>query len=132
MKSMIKRMLRAAWKGLAPLRRPIARRVEARLAAFLEATVRPMVVEELERRVRPPLDATTSVVRENIGRTEDVVQFLRRSAQEDTMLLDSLVRELTRVQIQIEALRQIVDDRAATLDGDSAAERLMIGGASGR
>jgi hypothetical protein len=132
MKSLIKRSLRAAWRALAPLRRPIARRVEARLAAFLEATVRPMVVEEIERRVRPSLDATRSVVRENFGRTDDVVQFLRRSAQEDTLLLDSLVRELTRLQLQVEALRQIVDDRDAMSDGDSATERLMIGGPSGR
>jgi hypothetical protein len=124
MKSLIQRSLRSAWRALGPLRRPIARRVEARVAAFLEATVRPMIVEELDRRVRPSLDATTSVVRENIARTGDVVQFLRRSAQEDTLLLDSLVRELTRLQVQLEAIRQAVDERAE--------DRLMIGGPSGR
>jgi hypothetical protein len=133
--SLLKRSLRALWRALAPIRRPIVRKAEARLGAFLEATVRPLVAEELERRVHPSLDATAAVVRENIGRTEDVVQFLRRSAQENTLLLDSLVRELIRVQLQLEALQQHVHDRGpgdpadpfATLDDATAGEQLMIG-----
>ena len=133
MKSLVKRSLRAIWRTLSPLHGPLLRKIDNRIIVLVEATVRPLVVAELEQRVRPGLDATTSVVRENIDRTGDVVDFLRRSAQENTLLLDSLVRELIRVQMQLETLREQVqdndDDRGdhARIRETSPAERLMIG-----
>jgi hypothetical protein len=144
MKSSMKRLLRALGRRLKSLLRPLIRKVDGRFTGLVEATVRPLVVAELELRVRPALDATTEVVRENIDRTQDVVQFLRRSAQENTLLLDSLVRELVRVQMQLETLQDLVADQGpdpSSLDeheNDPAApyaptrmatssERLMIG-----
>jgi hypothetical protein len=137
MRSFLKRSLRALWRALAPLHRPLLRKLDGRFTGLVEATVRPLVVAELERRIHPALDATTAVVRDHIDRNEDAVQFLRRTAQENTLLLDSLVRELVRVQMQLEALDGSVADRSSRDDVDPAdpfapirettAERLMIG-----
>jgi hypothetical protein len=144
MKSSLKRLLRLLRRGLKSVLRPLARKIDGRFIGLVEAAVRPLVVAELELRVRPALEATTEVVRENFDRTGDVVQYLHRSAQENTLLLDSLVRELVRVQMQLEALRQSIDDRGLDPSGrfdpedDPAdchrprrdvmsAERLMIG-----
>jgi hypothetical protein len=143
MKSALKRSLRPLGRRLKSLIRPLIRKIDGRFTGLVEATVLPLVVAELELRVRPALEATTEVVRENIDRTEDVVQFLRRSAQENTLLLDSLVRELVRVQMQLETLQQIVADQGPDPSGRlhrddpadcyepirdaTSAERLMIG-----
>jgi hypothetical protein len=139
MKSSLKRLLRALGRRLKSLLRPLIRKLDGRFCGLVEATVRPLVVAELELRVRPALESTTEVVRENTDRTVEVVQFLRRSAQENTLLLDSLVRELVRVQMQLETLQDLVADRVpGPYEGDPAglrdpsrdptsAERLMIG-----
>lgn len=140
METLLKRSLRALGRALKPILRPLVRKVDGRFSALVEATVRPLVVAELERRVRPALEATESTVRESIDRTEEVMQYLRRTAQENTLLLDSLVRELVRVQVQLEALEQLVPDDAsdranrhdardpfAPLEEISAGDRLMIG-----
>jgi hypothetical protein len=138
MKSLLKRSLRALWRSLAPVHRPLLRKLDGRFSRLVEAAVRPLVVGEFERRIHPALDATTAVVREHVDRNEDAVEFLRRTAQENTLLLDSLVRELVRVQMQLEALDESVADRSSRDDVDPAdpfapirettpAERLMIG-----
>ncbi len=110
MKSLLKRVLR-----------PLVHRIEARISRLVEATVRPLVVAELEHAIRPALDATRAAVRDSCDRTEDVVSYLRQSAQENTLLLDSLVRELVRVQMQLETLEPVVPFE------ESAEEPLMIG-----
>jgi hypothetical protein len=115
MKSFVKRMLRR-------LLAPLADKVDARIGRVVAETVRPLVAAELERGVRPALDATAAAVRDSCARTEDVVAYLRRSAQEDTLLLDSLVRELVRLQMQVERLQP-----SGTLDLENTEDRLMIG-----
>lgn len=141
MKSLLDRVLRACGSMLKTLARPLVRKVDGRIGRLIEETVRPMIAEERERHVRPALDATAATVRENMARTGDVLEYLRRTAQEDTLLLDSLVRELIRVQGHLESLRQVVEDqdrlpgrssrqddgdRFATIEAESAG-RLMIG-----
>jgi hypothetical protein len=111
MKSLLKRALR-----------PLVLKIEGRITRLLEAAVRPVVSAELDHAIRPVIDATRAEVRESCHRTEDVVGYLRRSAQENTLLLDSLVRELVRVQTQLETLETV-----ALLEEESEAERLMIG-----
>jgi uncharacterized protein YeeX (DUF496 family) len=134
MKQSLKRTARTLWRKLGPIHRPLLRKAGGWIGGIVEGTVTTV----LERRVRPALDSTTAAVRDNIDRTDDVLQYLRRSAQENTLLLDSLVRELIRVQMQIETLETLVADLGADGSGrtdlyatisdeDSPAERLMIG-----
>jgi hypothetical protein len=111
MKSFLKRALR-----------PLVLKLEGRITRLLEAAVRPVVADELQRAIRPALDATRADVRDSCSRTEDVVAYLRRSAQENTLLLDSLVREIVRVQSQLEPR-----EPDAGLEVEPAPERLMIG-----
>jgi hypothetical protein len=112
MKSLLKRAIR-----------PLVLKIEARVSRLIESTVRPLVVAEIERTIRPTLDATRAEVRGSCERTEDVVAYLRRAAQENTLLLDGLTRELVRVQMQLESLEPV----APLEDEESGAERLMIG-----
>jgi hypothetical protein len=88
------------------LLRPLVRKFGGWVSRFVDSTVCPLIVAEFERRVCPPLETTTSVVRESIDRTEAVVAHLQRTLQENTLLLDSLVRELVRVQMNLETLEQ--------------------------
>lgn len=128
MKSPLKHAGRALWRGLAPVRRPLARKLDAWIGGVVETRVRALIVEE-HGRLRPALDATTATVREHIDRNEDTVGYLRRTSRENTLLLDSLVRELVRMQAQLESIRRDVEDLAPDgADGaNSSAERLMIG-----
>ena len=102
MKSLLKRALR-----------PLVLKIEGRMSRLIEAAVRPVVAAELERAIRPALDTTRAEVRDSCNRTEDILAYLQRSAQEDTLLLDSLVRELVRVH--------------ARLEEEPVPERVMIG-----
>jgi hypothetical protein len=97
-------MLARLKRSLRGLLLPVVRRIDGRIRWLIETTVRPLVVAELEERVTPALHATRADVRASCARTEDLVAYLRRSSQENTLLLDSLVRELVRLQMQVEAL----------------------------
>jgi hypothetical protein len=119
MKSMLKRALRALGRRLKPFIRPLVRKVDNRISGLIEATVRPLIVAENERRIRPALDDTAAIVRAHIDRNEDVITYLRHTTRENTLLLDSLVRELIRVQTQLESLQQLVEDQEQSSDRSS-------------
>ncbi len=103
------------------MRRPVGEKIDRRLTALIEATV----TAELERRVRPALEATATAVNTQIERTDELHGRLHASSQEHSFMLDSLVRELVRLQAQLEVLSHEVLDH----DHDHAAEeeRLLIG-----
>jgi hypothetical protein len=111
MKSLLKRALR-----------PLVLKIEGRITRLLEAAVRPVVSAELDRAIRPAIEATRAEVRDSCHRTEDVVAYLRRASLENTLLLDSLIRELVRLQTQIETLEPV-----AQFEEEPEKEGLMIG-----
>jgi hypothetical protein len=119
MKSLLKRGIWSLQQRLVSWLRPLVHKLDDRIIRLVAEAVRPVVVDELERRVRPSLDATQAVVRDSSERTEEIVAYLRRSAQENTLLLDSLVRELVRVQMQLDAIERP--------EPEEAGEGLMIG-----
>jgi hypothetical protein len=107
---------------------PLVRRIEGRISRLITAAVRPVVSAELERLIQPGLDATRAEVHASGERTEEILVHLRRSAQENTLLLDSLVRELVRMQMQL-----AMSEPAATgTETEAESERLMIGGPASR
>jgi hypothetical protein len=101
MRALLKRLLR-----------PLIHKLDGRFCRLVEATVRPVVAAELERAITPALDAARVELRDSCARTEDLVAYLRRSAQENTLLLDSLVRELVRLQMQLEPLEAMTYEQA--------------------
>jgi hypothetical protein len=119
MKTLLARRIRG-------LLRPLVHRIDGRFCGLVAATVRPLLVAELERVVTPALDATRADVSASVARTEDVLAYLRQSAQENTLLLDSLVRELVRLQLRVATLEAMIDGREES-EEETAAERLMIG-----
>jgi hypothetical protein len=93
MGSMLKRLFRKLYHKL-----------DGRIARRIEETLRPLIAAELERSIQPAINAARAEVHDSCTRADELIESLRRSSQENTLLLDSLVRELVRLQMQVEAL----------------------------
>ena len=84
------RVARTIWRLLGPLRRPIARK--------LSALVRGSVGEVIRESIHPPLGELlvgVATARREVGTYRN----------ETNLVLDSLVREVTRLQDEVAALR---------------------------
>ncbi|MDB5353359.1 MAG: hypothetical protein JWN86_4606 [Planctomycetota bacterium] len=85
-----------------PIRRPIARKIAAEGKSFTAAAIR--------EDIQPRLDQVIL----GISHTRTEVGTYRN---ETNLLLDGLVRELTRLQDQVEILQQLVVQSAQVRDG---------------
>lgn len=110
MKRLIKRPLKALWRWTHPLRRPVVRKVEALLAR--------------------------SIAQASLTAPHFHVTCNGRVTEETGVLMDFVVRELVRLQDQVDRLQQSVEDlapRAAGLsvvnglDGDETVARSAAG-----
>lgn len=112
MKAALKRLLRAAWRRLAPFRRPVVRKYDNHmrdlLAPMLESSLRRTVeatlASAIEERLGTPLRAASWAAAHSVGQLD----ALKRSAHETDLVLNSLVREMVRLQMQVEYLQQLV------------------------
>jgi hypothetical protein len=86
------------------LLRPLVRKVDGRMCRKIEEVLRPLIAAELERAIQPAINTARADVHDSCTRADELIAYLRRSAQENTLLLDSVVRELVRLQRQVEAL----------------------------
>jgi hypothetical protein len=119
MKQRLKAALKPLWRATLPLRRPFARKLAARVCEGVQEPLRGVyahleVANAALQRLEHPQGPLQTIEREiQISRAHAV------SLGSDTnLLLDSLVRELARLQRQIEVLQQSVDelsDRHETL-----------------
>ena len=101
MKRKLKAMARKLWGATGPIRRPIARRMDARLGVIVE--------EAIERRTTSRLVAAAEAL-ERIERHVHVARVTAENQAADTnLLLDSLVREVARLQLQVDELREALD-----------------------
>lgn len=99
MKSALKSMARGLWRCGGPVRRPLARKIEAVVASA--------VARVFEERIQGRLDGLIARIDSEAGESGS-------SRDETNLLLDSLVREVTRLQDEVEALRvRPVDPPAA-------------------
>ncbi len=98
MKRWIKSIAKKLWGAAGPIRRPIARRVDDRLQHHLAMAMRATIAEPL------------GGVRHELNVVQHRVDLLH---QEMDLLLDSNIRELARLQLQVETLRQAIDDALA-------------------
>jgi hypothetical protein len=131
MKAIVKRLLRAAWRRLAPVRQPILRKYDKHLLALLapqiETSVKLAIGEMLEERVSAPLRDVSRGAAENLERIGAFCEASTRAGHETDLVLNSLVREVVRLQMQVEYLQQLVSP-PETLDRSSpAVERVLVG-----
>lgn len=82
MKRLMKQILRAIWRLTAPVRRPIVRKIEAMLRRCC---------------VQPPAHPAQ-------------VHLVCKVSEEAGLLMDHMVRELVRLQSQVERLQHAVED----------------------
>ena len=93
MKRMIKSIARAMWAGIGPVRRPLVRKFH-----LLMNDRHRSVVDEIDQRVAQHFHARS--------------QFAESIVQELNLVLDSMVRELTRLQAQVEVLHQQIEEQS--------------------
>ncbi len=125
---LLKTILRPFWRMTAPLRRPLVRKVDNHLIRLISLASHEMIVhachhaalegsriascEAIGEHALPPILPRLDEMRGTLGRIEESVNIGRHIAHEhasDTnLLLDSLVREVTRLQMQIELMRRTV------------------------
>ena len=113
MKRMIKSVARAMWAGIGPVRRPLVRK--------FHLWMNRSVVDEIDQRVAQHFHARS--------------QFAESIVQELNLVLDSMVRELTRLQAQVEVLHQQIEEqstgapvvRFGTIDEDDDCDPNAVG-----
>jgi hypothetical protein len=117
-KRSLKKLARPLWLITGPIRRPIVRKFDRHMMGLLHLIPRPPAVPaELELALnslvrepaRPPaMPAELELVLNSLVR-----ELARPPAMpaELELVLNSLVRELARLQVQVEDLRQQIDDQ---------------------
>ena len=105
MKDMLKPIVKGLWRLSGPIRSPIAGRLDRRHSRLLDAAITAQV------------EAFQGRTAEALARLEQSVNISRCTADalagDANLLLDSVVRELGRLQMQVEVLQQAVDDAQA-------------------
>lgn len=102
MKRVLKRLGRAGWSLTGPVRRPLVRKVHQGLTQVLQVAV------------ADPLHARINGIEAglNLARHEVNVQ-----GEETNLNLDSLVREIARLQYQVESLQSALAERESAGNG---------------
>jgi hypothetical protein len=93
MKRLVKSAARRAWRWTSPVRRPASRKATAFVAGVIEPALREEVHPRLDHLVRGQ-----SILRTEVGTYRN----------ETNLLLDSLVREVSRLQDQVETLQGLL------------------------
>lgn len=100
MKRVVKSVAKGCWRLAGPIRRPLARKFDAAVSSCVAGVVQ----EQIRAAVLPRFDAADHGLA--LARHEAHVQGV-----DANLTLDSVVRELGRLQMQIEVLQQLLLDR---------------------
>jgi hypothetical protein len=104
MKRLIKSILRPFWRMTHPIRRPVFRRLDARINHMIAVAIRAQLLA--------PLDASTSTLERLAASVEAANHSARLLACDMDLMLASVVREIARLQNQVEILQDAVDRQA--------------------
>lgn len=111
MKRLLKSVMRSAWRATSPIRRPIARKVHGTLVRAGVAALAQAEAVAVHERVLPPLYW-------GFEASIEATHHAARALSADTSLvLNSVVRELARLQMQVEVLQQIVQENGRAHNG---------------
>jgi hypothetical protein len=99
-KRLLKKAVRPLWRLTAPIRRPIARRLDAR--------VQQMISLALRQEVLPSIQASLDASAHAMGRLEASIGAANHSAltlaTDMDLMLGSVIREIARLQVQVDAI----------------------------
>lgn len=116
MKRLLIRFLKAVWRASIPVRQPLARRFDEHVEILLDRTVQAPL-----RRVLDGID--------NVNHAVHMTQHAARSQAGDVDLaLNSLTREVARLQMQVEVLQQRNRETTPLDDADATAVQAEGGG----
>lgn len=120
-------LLKPFWRLSGPVRRPLAHKFDGRIHKIVDQS---LAVALATPNVR--LEAICSA----LGRIEESVNIGRHTVEHQNsdanLLLDGMIREVARLQMQIEALREAVDDASShgtlgvVADDETGAERRAV------
>lgn len=116
----IRKILTIPWRITTPLRRPVARKFDEHVARIVA-----LGVSSIPARL-DQLSGSLERIETSIAVGRQVVEHQNADAN---MLLDSVIRELARLQLQIDELREVVhkdstDGGLSLVDDTSASDRL--------
>jgi hypothetical protein len=103
-KRLLKKAVRPFWRLTGPLRRPIARRLDARIQVMISLALR----QEVLPAIQVSLDASTHAM----ARLEASIGAANHSAQtlatDMDLMLSSVIREIARLQVQVDAIEDML------------------------
>jgi hypothetical protein len=135
MKRLIKRALKPFWRMTAPIRRPVMRKMDAKIHAMVAGSIRAEVL--------PTIEASLAASARVLERLEASVAAANHTAQtmacDMDLMLGSVIREVARLQAQVDAIDEFVAHAVSPghslslVDGDdepygrTAVERARVG-----
>ena len=129
MKRMLKAIARRCWRLTDPVRRPLIQRIHG--------TITRLVANVIEERAIGPILPRLDLVLTSLERLEQGVNCARHEVNNvygvDTNLaLDGLVREVARLQRQLDALREVVEESrglavVGDVEGDDSGVMMKVG-----
>jgi len=109
MKRFIKGVIRLIWKMTAPFRRPIARKVESRMNH--------MITDAIRTQLLPTIHSSLASSTRSLDRLEASLGAANHPAHllacDMDLLLGSIVREVARLQLQVEAIQDLIEHAVA-------------------
>lgn len=126
MKSWTRAFAKLLWRLAAPLHRPLLRRFDNYLSSRLARELACWLAQPL----RELSSQTTTAHAQHLEHVRDLNQTLRDAFTDQSLFAESIVRELVRLQMQVESLQHAVwggawpqhDSAARELDSDAAAQ----------
>ena len=117
MNTIVKILLRPFWKLSGPIRRPLVQKFDDRIARIVAPIIvdavsghRQAVHFQVDQPDFRPIEAVLGTYGESLRMARQVAEH---HAEEANLLMDSLVREMARLQIQVEALGEIIENSQA-------------------
>jgi hypothetical protein len=139
--SLLKTILRPFWKASAPVRRPFARLWHESIRRAVTAALQEQAAHlaQLDG-TAPALARMEEAYPPALGRIEHIVRVIAEDARvarayvehhgdEANVLMDSVIRELSRLQLLVEDLRERVEDAesASELESPAAMDLSVVG-----
>jgi hypothetical protein len=110
LKALAKAAARPFWRLTGPVRRPLARKFDEHVARVVEAALQTHS-RDVHVTVDPPdLGRIETMMGELAAALGMARQISEHHAEEANLLMDGLVREVARLQLQLEGLAELVDD----------------------
>jgi hypothetical protein len=135
MKRLIKRILKPIWRMTAPIRRPVMRKMDGKIHSMVACSIRAEVL--------PTIEASLAASARVLERLEASVGVANHTAQtmacDMDLMLGSVIREVARLQAQVDAIDEFVaravspGHSLSLIDGDdepyprTAVERARVG-----